>query len=109
VTSCKFRALRSLTAEMAVLAGGSFERAVAALGGPGAIDLVTCVPVHRDRDLERGFDQAALLAAAWPPSPTCPSPRCFRAHVRPTAERLGAAEARRQRARAFTLGRHSGR
>jgi ComF family protein len=59
VTSCKFRALRSLTAEMAVLAGGSFERAVAALGDP--VDLVTCVPVHRDRDLERGFDQAALL------------------------------------------------
>ncbi|HMK92035.1 MAG TPA: hypothetical protein VK576_03470, partial [Thermoleophilia bacterium] len=27
---------------------------------PG-VDLVTCVPVHRDRDLERGFDQAALL------------------------------------------------
>ncbi len=26
------------------------------------VDLVTCVPVHRDRDLERGFDQAALLA-----------------------------------------------
>jgi len=28
----------------------------------GRVDLVTCVPVHRDRDLERGFDQAALLA-----------------------------------------------
>jgi ComF family protein len=61
VTSCKFRALRSLTAEMARLAEDSFAGAVEALGGRAAIDLVTCVPVHRDRDLERGFDQAALL------------------------------------------------
>ncbi len=28
---------------------------------PRGVDLVTCVPVHRERDLERGFDQAALL------------------------------------------------
>ncbi len=61
VTSCKFRALRSLTAEMARLAEVSFAGAVEALGGRAAVDLVTCVPVHRERDLERGFDQAALL------------------------------------------------
>ncbi|MGZ4199145.1 MAG: double zinc ribbon domain-containing protein, partial [Thermoleophilia bacterium] len=58
VTTCKFRSLRSLVAEMADLAEVPFRQAVAALGG---VDLVTWVPVHRDRDLERGFDQAALL------------------------------------------------
>jgi len=62
VTACKFRGLRPLAAEMAALAEPSFERAVASLSGAGGVDLVTCVPVHRDRDLERGFDQAALLA-----------------------------------------------
>ena len=80
VTACKFRSLKSLTAEMAALAAAPFARTVAALGGaqnlPDAgeasigsrraygagVGLVTCVPVHRDRDLERGFDQAALLA-----------------------------------------------
>jgi len=62
VTACKFRSLRSLTAEMAALAGAPFARAVADLGGAGGVGLVTCVPVHRDRDLERGFDQAELLA-----------------------------------------------
>ncbi|HUK76988.1 MAG TPA: double zinc ribbon domain-containing protein [Thermoleophilia bacterium] len=62
VTACKFRSLHSLTAEMAARAGAPFVQAVAALGGPAGVGLVTCVPVHRDRDLERGFDQAALLA-----------------------------------------------
>ena len=62
VTTCKFRALRSLATEMADLAQGTFEQVVTALGDAGGVDLVTCVPVHRDRDLERGFDQAALLA-----------------------------------------------
>jgi len=61
VTACKFRALRPLAAEMATLAGPAFGRTVAALGGAGGVGLVTCVPVHRERDLERGFDQAALL------------------------------------------------
>ena len=61
VTACKFRALRSLAGEMADLARLPFEQTVAALGGGAGVDLVTCVPVHRDRDLERGFDQAALL------------------------------------------------
>ncbi len=63
VTACKFRSLRSLTAEMAELSRPAFERAlVLAAGAGGGVDLVTCVPVHRERDLERGFDQAALLA-----------------------------------------------
>jgi ComF family protein len=62
VTACKFRALRPLAAEMAALAESPFERRVAALAGAGGVDIVTCVPVHRERDLERGFDQAALLA-----------------------------------------------
>jgi len=86
VTACKFRSLRSLIAEMADLATPAFAADLARLaaagganrpGGPsrpqsaaapadqvrrGGVQLVTCVPVHRDRDLERGFDQAALLA-----------------------------------------------
>lgn len=92
VTACKFRSLKSLTAEMAALAAPAFASNVARLasapaarrggavdgrphgaadhrpgraadGRPAApgVDVVTCVPVHRDRDLERGFDQAALL------------------------------------------------
>jgi ComF family protein len=61
VTACKFRALRSLCAEMADLATIPFQQTVAALGGVAGVDLVTCVPVHHDRRLERGFDQAALL------------------------------------------------
>ena len=59
VTACKFRSLRSLTAEMAGLSQAAFGQALAA--GGARVDLVTCVPVHRDRGLERGFDQAALL------------------------------------------------
>ena len=47
---------------MADLATIPFQQTVAALGGVAGVDLVTCVPVHRDRRLERGFDQAALLA-----------------------------------------------
>lgn len=63
VTACKFRSLRSLTVEMAELSQPAFERTLALAGAAGGrVDLVTCVPVHRDRDLERGFDQAALLA-----------------------------------------------
>jgi ComF family protein len=73
VTACKFRSLKSLAAEMASLAAAPFGEAVAAVArvapgdgalgarGGGGIDVVTCVPVHPDRDLERGFDQAALL------------------------------------------------
>jgi ComF family protein len=62
VTACKFRALRSLSGAMAELSQPAFERALAVAGRRAHVDLVTWVPVHRERDLERGFDQAALLA-----------------------------------------------
>ncbi len=55
VTACKFRAFRSIAAEMTALAAPAF---VAACAGA---DLVTWVPGHRDRSLERGFNQAELL------------------------------------------------
>jgi ComF family protein len=60
VTSCKFRPLRSLAGEMAALAGEAFAQ----FAGPpvGPLCYVTCVPVHRQRRLERGFDQAELIA-----------------------------------------------
>jgi ComF family protein len=60
VTACKFRALRSIAAEMAELAGPAFAAAVACT----QTDCVTCVPGHRGRSLERGFNQAELLARA---------------------------------------------
>jgi predicted amidophosphoribosyltransferase len=62
VTACKFRAFRSLTTEMAQLAQARFDHLIAALGGPNSVAFVTCVPVHDERRLERGFDQAELLA-----------------------------------------------
>jgi competence protein ComFC len=62
VTACKFRPLRSLASEMAALAGEAFVRYVGAGGDAAGADLVTSVPVHHDRRLERGFDQGELLA-----------------------------------------------
>ena len=85
VTACKFGALRSVVAEMAALAAPRLPLRVAvALAGMGdvgghvgagidvadaapasaaaAVDLVTCVPAHRGHKLERGFNQAELLA-----------------------------------------------
>jgi ComF family protein len=104
VTSCKFRALRSLTAEMAVLAGASFERVVAALGGPAAVDLVTCVPVHRDRDLERGFDQAALLGRRLAAAADLPfAPLLVRTRRGRRQSGLGAAERAANVRSAFTV------
>jgi ComF family protein len=58
VTACKFRALRSLTDDMVERAAPAFERAA-----QGA--LVTCVPGHRDHQLERGFNQAERLARGF--------------------------------------------
>jgi competence protein ComFC len=60
VTACKFGSLRSLATEMAELAQAAFLVAVAS--GQGGIEAVTGVPVHRERRLERGFNQAELLA-----------------------------------------------
>jgi len=67
VTACKFRALRSLVDEMVERAGPAFGAACS-----GALDstdsasapplLVTWIPAHRDHTLERGFNQAELLA-----------------------------------------------
>jgi ComF family protein len=63
VTACKFRALRSLADEMARLAEPAFA---AAQAGPSPASppelLVTWVPGHREHALERGFNQAELLA-----------------------------------------------
>ena len=60
VTACKFRALRSIVTEMAELAAPAFAAAVEATQA----DCVACVPGHRGRSLERGFNQAELLARA---------------------------------------------
>jgi ComF family protein len=65
VTACKFRAYRSLAADMGRRAAPSFVAACRRLGAEGAADggpLVTWVPGHRDHVLERGFNQAELLA-----------------------------------------------
>lgn len=73
VTACKFRAFRSIVAEMTALAAPAFAaacggapppldaRAAGAAGASSRVDLVTWVPGHRDRGLERGFNQAELL------------------------------------------------
>jgi ComF family protein len=69
VTACKFRALRSLAGDMAERAGPAFNvawsdaaPAGAAPGCAASNALVTWVPGHRDHTLERGFNQAELLA-----------------------------------------------
>ena len=58
VTACKFRALRSLADDMVARGTPAF---VAASG----VELVTWVPGHRDHQLERGFNQAELLARGF--------------------------------------------
>jgi len=62
VTACKFRALRSLVREMAGLAAPAFIAGLPVTSGDEAPLVVTSVPAHRDHRLERGFDQAELLA-----------------------------------------------
>lgn len=96
VTACKFRSLKSLVTEMADLAAAPFAEAVAGVA-PGArgqgVDLVTCVPVHRDRDLERGFDQAALLGRRLAEVAGLPfAPLLVRARKGRRQSGLGAAE-----------------
>ena len=59
VTACKFRALRSLTDDLAV-ARGAGVRGGRLRAGDGAV--VTSVPAHRDHRLERGFDLAESFA-----------------------------------------------
>ncbi len=58
VTTCKFRALRSLADDMV-------GRALPAFAAAPAVDLVTWVPGHRDHQLERGFNQAELLGRGF--------------------------------------------
>ncbi len=60
VAVCKLRALRSLAGEMARLAQPAFASVCAGLE-PGDV-VVTWVPGHRDHTLERGFNQAQILA-----------------------------------------------
>lgn len=68
VAACKFRALRSLADEMVELASPAFGTACSsppdppASGSTAASPLVTWIPAHRDHSLERGFNQAELLA-----------------------------------------------
>ena len=64
VTACKFGALRSVVGEMAALAAPRLPRRVAAAtaGTAATVDLLTWVPAHRGHKLERGFNQAELLA-----------------------------------------------
>lgn len=59
VTACKFRALRSLADDMVRRGAPAFRDAL------GAADCVTAVPGHRDHQLERGFNQAELLARGF--------------------------------------------
>jgi len=61
VTACKFRAFRSIAAEMTMLAAPAFAAACGGGFGSLPVDLVTWVPGHRERSLERGFNQAELL------------------------------------------------
>ena len=74
VGACKFRALRSIAAAMADLAAPRFGAFVDGLPVASSVEppaspalpkpavLVTCVPPHRGHQLERGFNQAELLA-----------------------------------------------
>lgn len=59
VTACKFRALRSLTDDMAGRAAPAFA-AAAARAGQDVV--VTSVPAHRVHKLDRGFDLAESIA-----------------------------------------------
>ncbi len=87
VTACKFRSYRSLAREMARLAGPAF---VAACGGEtaGPALAVTWVPAHRTRMIERGFDQAELLARELADLASLPA-ACLLRRARETARQSG--------------------
>jgi competence protein ComFC len=59
VTACKFRALRSLTDDLAERAAPAFAAAAARAGAQA---VVTSVPAHRGHRLDRGFDLSESLA-----------------------------------------------
>lgn len=86
VTACKFRALRSIAGEMTAQAAPAFAAACGAApatdegrAGPGTrpVDLVTWVPGHRERSLERGFNQAELLGRGLARSAGLPAAPLF--------------------------------
>jgi len=78
VTACKFRALRSIAAEMTALAAPAFAAACGAGQSAAApVELVTWVPGHRDRSLERGFNQAELLGRGLARSAGLPAAPLF--------------------------------
>ena len=87
VTACKFRSYRSLAREMAALAGPAF---VDASGGEtaGPALAVTWVPAHRTRTVERGFDQAELLARELARAAALPAVPLLR-RTRATARQSG--------------------
>jgi len=60
VGACKYRNLRSLARP---LAGLAVAAVVAARQGWGDVDALVPIPLHRRRRRERGFNQAALIAA----------------------------------------------
>jgi predicted amidophosphoribosyltransferase len=64
VKACKFRKLRSIVAEMAVLAGPRFAQVCSAGGEKLPFDLLTWAPTTAGRRLDRGFDQAEAFARA---------------------------------------------
>lgn len=99
VTACKFRAFRSLAGEMALRGGPAFAAACARLiPSAGLADdgmpYVTWVPGHRDHTLERGFNQAELLARGLARQAGLPSGPLLR-RVRHGARQSGLARAAR--------------
>jgi len=60
VADWKYRGCRSLALPLAELADAAWDTAVSA---GGAVDALVPIPLHRRRLRERGFNQAALLAA----------------------------------------------
>jgi ComF family protein len=87
VTACKFRSYRSLAREMSRLAGPAFLTACGG-GTAGPALAVTWVPAHRTRTVERGFDQAELLARELAGAASLPAARLLR-RTRETARQSG--------------------
>ena len=62
VTACKFRALRSLTDDLAGRAAPAFARRCARAGAGARTPSSRRCPAHRDHRLDRGFDLAESFA-----------------------------------------------
>jgi len=50
---------------------------VKAEGDRLAADVLVPVPLHRARERERGYHQAALLSKPWQKGSDCPTKRCW--------------------------------